>query len=97
VRMMDDDFPVDDPDWLAQHRIKPGERQYYGYTCSECPARAEYATSEAVMCRRCFTGGRCYICGAPMTCFGRARGDYICEGFAERDEESVRFHIRGES
>lgn len=94
---MDDDFPVDDPEWLIPYRIKPEERYYYGYACSECPERAEYATSEAVMCREHFTGGRCYVCGAPMTCFGRARGDYICEGFADGEEESVKFHSRVES
>ena len=84
-----------DPDWLASIRITtPEQRAYWGEKCNVCPAPAAYAI-DLPMCREHALGGVCFTCGSPLSSFGRAAGDYVCEGLDQGIPESVWRHERG--
>jgi hypothetical protein len=88
-------LPALDPDWLTAIALTtPEQRAYWGDRCDVCPARPGYAVDIA-LCREHILSGTCFTCGSPMSSFGRAPGDYVCQGRAEGNPESLWRHQHG--
>ena len=88
-------LPALDPDWLAAISLSTPElRAYWGDRCDACPAAPGYA-AEIPVCREHALSGACFTCGSVLSSFGRAPGDFVCEGFTEGNPESAWRHQHG--